>query len=182
MNLKWNVFRRDVNKNKIVIFNIFDHWKFNEDVQKSLKKFKDKDEFAEHLRRDLMYYFWSKYEYEVVITSFPPYIKMNELDRLNDERVSHKEKYNREPICLDTNLEIGIKIDIYTQVMNNWDIFLDYVWNSKKRRKKSVGMPNEQAINLLHHIGNNIDKIADNDEDVEVYLQAIEKAVNALKD
>lgn len=42
-------------------------------------------------------------------------------------------------------------------------------------------MSNKQAINLLFHIGNNIDKIADNDEDAEVYLQAIEKAVDALK-
>lgn len=140
MSLEWNVFRRDVNKNKIVTFNIFDHWKFNEDVQKSLKKFKDKDEFAEHLRRDLMYYFWSKYEYEVIITSFPSYIEMKELDRLNEERASHKERYDREPIYLDANLKTEIKVDIYAQVMNNWDIFLDYVWNSKWHRKdKNVG-------------------------------------------
>ena len=49
MGLEWNVFCHNINKRKIVTFNIFDHWKFNEDVQKSLKKFKDKDEFAEHL-------------------------------------------------------------------------------------------------------------------------------------
>lgn len=51
-----------------------------------------------------------------------------------------------------------------------------------KRRKNEEGMSNKQAINLLFHIGNNIDKIADNDEDAEIYLQAIEKAVDALKD
>ena len=51
-----------------------------------------------------------------------------------------------------------------------------------KRRKNNDGMSNKQAINLLFHIGNNIDKIADNDEDAEIYLQAIEKAVDALKD
>ena len=136
MNLEWNVFYHDINKNKITTKNIFNHWKFNEDVQKSLKKFKDKDEFAEQLRRDLMYYFWSKYEHEVVITSFPPYIKTNELDRLNDERNLCREKNKRDPICLSVDLETGAKIDIYAQVMNNWDIFLDYVWNSKKRRKK----------------------------------------------
>lgn len=179
--LKWNVYYHSMNGDKITTFNIFDHWKFNEDVQKSLKKFKDKNEFAEHLRRDLMYYFWSKCEYEVVITSFPPYITMDELGSLNKEREAHKEKYGRDYVRIDANPDVGAKIDIYTQVMNNFDIFCDYVWNSKKRRKKSVGMPNEQAINLLFHIGNNIDKIADNDEDAEVYLQAIEKAVSVLK-
>ena len=138
MNLEWNVFRHDVNKNQIVTFNIFNHWKFNEDVKKSLKKFKDKDEFAEHLRRDLMYYFWSKYEYEVVITTFPPYITMDELDRVNHERWNHKDRYGTDYFRINVSPDTGIKIDIYEQVMNNWNIFLDYVWNSKKHRKKKV--------------------------------------------
>ena len=51
-----------------------------------------------------------------------------------------------------------------------------------KKRKNEEGMSNKQAINLLFHIGNNINRIADNDDDAEVYLQAIEKAVNVLKD
>ena len=133
--LKWNVFYHDINKQKITTMNIFNHWKFAEDVQKSLKKFKDKDEFAEHLRRDLMYYFWSKYEHEVVITSFPPYITMSELDNLNEERTLHKEKYGRDCVRIDVNPDVGIKIDIYEQVMNNWDIFLDYVYYSKNKRE-----------------------------------------------
>ena len=51
-----------------------------------------------------------------------------------------------------------------------------------KKCKNEEGMSNKQAINLLFHIGNNINKIAENDENAEVYLQAIEKAVDALKD
>lgn len=51
-----------------------------------------------------------------------------------------------------------------------------------KKHKIDNEMSNKQAINLLFHIGNNIDKIADNDEDAEVYLQAIEKAVSVLRD
>lgn len=136
--LKWIVYYDSVNSGKITKFNIFDHWKFNEDIQKNLKKIKDKDEFAERLRRDLMYYFWSKCEYEVIITSFPTYITMNELDILNEERKSCKEKYNRDPVRLGVSLDTEIKIDIYEQVMNNWDVFLDYVWNSKKRREKKI--------------------------------------------
>ena len=129
--LKWVVYYHSMNKNKIETFNIFDHWKFNEDTQKNLKKIKDKDEFAKKLKSDLMYYFWSKCEYEVIIASFPTYIKMDELDK---ERELCKEKYGRDPKMLSANLETEIKIDIYDQVMNNWDIFLDYVWNSKQHR------------------------------------------------
>lgn len=132
--LKWVVYYHSINRGKIETFNIFDHWKFNDDTQKNLKKIKDKDEFAKKLKSDLMYYFWSKCEYEVIITSFPTYIKMDELDRLNEERESCKEKNNRDPKILGANLETEIKIDIYEQVMNNWDIFLDYVWNSKQHR------------------------------------------------
>ena len=139
MNLEWNVFRYDINKDKIVTFNIFNHWKFDEDVQKSLKKFKDKDEFAEQLRRDLRYYFWSKCEHEVIITSFPAYITMNELDRLNNERWLHKDRYGTDFFRINISPDTGAKIDIYEQVMNNWNVFLDYVWNSKKRRSEKSG-------------------------------------------
>lgn len=107
MNLEWNVFYHDINRQKIITFNIFDHCKFSEDVQKSLKKFKDKDEFAERLKRDLFYYFGSKCEYEVLVSAW----------------------------CGGNGKE-GVKVDIYTQVMNNFSIFLEYVWSSKKRRKK----------------------------------------------
>lgn len=139
MNLEWNVFRYDINKDKIVTFNIFNHWKFDEDVQKSLKKFKDKDEFAEQLRRDLRYYFWSKCEHEVIITSFPAYITMNELDRLNNERWLHKDRYGTDFFRINISLDTGAKIDIYEQVMNNFNIFVDYVWNSKKHRNEKSG-------------------------------------------
>ena len=139
--LKWIVYRHDFNANKIVTFNIFDHWKFEEDVIKDLKKYKDKDDFTEQLRRNLQYWFWSKSEHEVVITSFPPYITMNELDNLNEERLSHKEKYLRDPFRLRVSLDTGAKIDIYSQVMNNFEIFCDYVWNSKHRKdaKDKIG-------------------------------------------
>ena len=67
------------------------------------EKIKNKDKFAEALRKDLFYYFCSKAEYELI---FSPWVG------------GDKEKES-------------IKVDIYTQVMNNFDIFLDYVWNSK---------------------------------------------------
>ena len=105
--MEWNVFYHDVNKREITTFNIFHHYNFNKDVQRNLKQIKDKDEFARRLKYDLMYYFWCKSEYEVIISPWG--------DGMGTE---------------------DVKIDIYTQVMNNWDIFLDYCWNSKKRRNE----------------------------------------------
>ena len=141
--LKWYVYQHDFNGKKIETFNIFNHGRFREDVEKCLKKYKDKDEFAQKLRSSLMYYFWSKSEWEVVITSWAPYITMSELDRLSAEREKTIKEYNREPYRLYVNPDVGEKIDVYDQVMNNWDVFVDYVWSHKptkrKNRNKSVG-------------------------------------------
>lgn len=51
-----------------------------------------------------------------------------------------------------------------------------------KKRKNNNEMTNKQAINLLFHIGNNINKFTEDAEEAEIYIQAIEKAVNALKE
>jgi hypothetical protein len=50
-----------------------------------------------------------------------------------------------------------------------------------KKLKPDNEMTNNQAINLLYHIANNISMITNNDEDAEVYLKAIEKAISALR-
>lgn len=135
-NLRWIVYCSDTNRNKIKTFNIFNHSRFREDVEKYLKKYKDKEEFAEHLKRSLMYHFWSKCEWEIVITDWAPHITMKELDRLNAEREKTSREYGRDPYTLYVNPEVAEKIDVYEQVMNNWEIFLDYVWNSKIHRPR----------------------------------------------
>ena len=135
----WTVYIRDLNnRDKIRTFNIFEHFGFREDTERYLKKYKNKEEFAEHLKRSLMYYFWAKFEWETVVTTFPPYISVTELERLNTEREQTLKERNREPYMLNVNLNSGEKIDVYNQVMNNWDVFLDYVWNSKIRRPRRV--------------------------------------------
>jgi DNA-directed RNA polymerase specialized sigma subunit len=134
--LRWVVYCSDINRNEIKTFNIFNHSRFREDVEKYLKKYKDKEEFAEHLKRSLMYHFWSKCEWEVVITDWVPHITMKELDRLNAEREKTSREYGRDPYTLYVNPEVAEKIDVYEQVMNNWEIFLDYVWNSKIHRPR----------------------------------------------
>lgn len=102
--MRWNVFYYDINAQKIRTFNIFDHGGFRKDVEKHLKKCANKDEFAEELKSSLMYFFWCKSEYEIIIS----------------------------PWCGGRNTK-DIKVDIYTQVMNNWDVFVDYVWNNKMK-------------------------------------------------
>ena len=103
--MKWNVFYYNVNKKKIETFNIFDHSNFKKYVDELLKECNDKEEFEKALNMELMYYFWSKAEWEVIIA---PWVG------------GDKEKEAK-------------KIDVYKQVIANWDIFLDYVWSHKEK-------------------------------------------------
>lgn len=137
MKLEWNVYVEDINKKEIKIFNIFDHGRFLEDVKKDLKKYEIKEEFADRLRGHLFYYYGSKAEWEVVITSWVPHITMSELDRLNEEREENKKKYGRDPYSLYVNPDIGRKIDVYEQVRLNWCLFVDYVWS---RKRSNIGL------------------------------------------
>jgi uncharacterized protein YacL (UPF0231 family) len=135
LSLKWIVYRHDINKREIVEFNIFDHWRFEEDVKKDLKKCKTKEEFSEKLKSNLMYYFWSKCEYEVVMSSFPVHIKKEELSRLNEEFKKDTERYGHEPYGAWVCPDVGEKIDICGQAMLNFEVFVDYVWSHKRSKR-----------------------------------------------
>lgn len=135
LKLEWNVFSHDFNKKEIETYNIFEHGRFLEDVKKNLKKCETKEEFAEKFRRDLFYYFGSKCEWEVVITSWPHHITTQELDRLNSEREKTIREYNREPYRLYVSPEVGEKVDVYSQVSMNFSHVVDYVWSHKRSKK-----------------------------------------------
>ena len=95
----WNVCYSDSNTGEIRPFNIFEHRSFREGCNKAFAECKqDKAVFAEEVKHELMYYYWSKYEWEVTIKKFG---------------TGGKER----------------KIDVYEQVMLNWDRFVDYLWD-----------------------------------------------------
>lgn len=123
--LEWNVFRHDINSKKIVKYNVFDHSSFLASVKKLRM---DKDTFSEQLRREAQYYFWSKCEHEVIITSWPAYISKEEYERITKEVTSIE---SRDKIFRVVNIvpTVGSKIDIYEQLMLNWNNFVEYTWN-----------------------------------------------------
>lgn len=121
----WNVYVEQFNHRKVDIMNIFNHGLFMKECEGLYKVYsKNREnnlvptEFYERLQKSLAYYFWSKCEYEVAIRS------------IFDTRSEETE----------------IKVDAYMQVMNNYDIFVAYLWNwfttkeeerkQRKRRKR----------------------------------------------
>lgn len=100
--LEWNVIIHDTNQDKMKVYNVFAHIGFRGDVAKYVKQRSPRDEFSDLVRQSLMYYFWSKCEWEILI----------------------------KPWCGSRN-NTEEKIDVYRQVMNNWDRFVEYVWDNR---------------------------------------------------
>ena len=111
--LEWNVYIHDFNAKQIKVWNVFNHGRFVEDFSKFAKKLErnkelteeqKKEQFAERLRREMMYYYLSKCEWEIILQSWP------EREDFRDE-----------------------KVDVYDQVKLNWDRFLDYTWQNRRK-------------------------------------------------
>ena len=132
----YNVYLEDFNARKIITFNIFNHYRFYESLVKIKKKYSnDFNAFSEEVKNNLMYYFWSKSEYEIILTSWPPYVESEEIDRIVEEKKKRIEKdgiFYRESV----NLNVEEKVDIYDQVLMNWDVFIKYLWDNKDLIKK----------------------------------------------
>ena len=124
----WNVYRENANAKKIEVYNIFDHASFKRDIQEAYATSKTKDEFVERLRRSLMYYFWSKCEWEVIITDWPTHVSVEEVERMSAEIARYEADYGHRPYSIGVNLKVAEKIDIYDQVRLNWEAFVNYVW------------------------------------------------------
>lgn len=106
MYLKWYVYRFNINAKIIQVVNVFEHDGFRKSVEDLIDKYEDKSEFEYELKSNLRYYFWCRSEHEVIIC---PWVG------------GDQEKINK-------------KVDVYDQINNNWDIFLDYVWNNRPLR------------------------------------------------
>ncbi len=105
--MEWYVYVERWSSKQIEKYNIFYHDGFMNDVKKAYKLHKDNFEaFCDMVKRSLMYYFWSKCEWEVIISGWP------QSDTFHDK-----------------------KVDVYDQVMMNCDVFMKYVWDMAHARK-----------------------------------------------
>ena len=106
--LKYNVcIESTVGQGGFIQYNLFHHYSFIRDLKENFKKNSgNREEFDDRLKRIIMYYFWSKAEYEIMISTI----------------------FSKGPAPK--------KVDVYDQIMLNWDIFEDYIWNHKSEIKK----------------------------------------------
>lgn len=100
--MKWDVYIENINKRKIGIYNIFDHASFLRECAQAVGNYPDKSEFAMVVQKWLRYFFGHKCEWEIILSDFPPSKKFEEK-----------------------------KIDVCQQVMLNFSVFIDYVWENR---------------------------------------------------
>ena len=140
--MEWNVYIYSINRNKIEPYNIFNHWSFVKDIKKHIKKYKYKDELSEKIKYELLYYFWSKCEWELIIEITednriflnpwvgcrnPEEVRIDVTDDASFDWRSFAEYHISKQIY---NNEA--KIDVFNQIMFNYDSFIDYCWEHKK--------------------------------------------------
>ena len=108
--LVWNVYYHNIKKDKIEPYNIFQHGSFSKYLYKLKTEYLKKDnfrfeEFMEQVKKELVHYYRSKSEWEIVVSAW-------------------------------AGGKAEEKIDIYDQILNNWEAFKEYLYNNYKLIKK----------------------------------------------
>lgn len=146
----WIVKIFDCNAQKIKDYDIL---KYREDdIKKLKKKYTTKEEFAEALRRECMYRFWSKAEWELIIECIedsrvilrpwcgcynPDEVKIDVTDDTSFDWQGFAAKHIKKQIFKNK-----AKIDVWDQIEYRWDEFVEYVWeyHHKWQRSKKVSV------------------------------------------
>ena len=135
--MTWIVKNFDQNTQKIIDYDVL---KYRENEIKQLKKkCATKEKFAEALRREMQYTYWSRAEYELVIE-----IDENDHIWLNpwcgcynpeDVRidVTDDESFDWQSFAtehIDKQIyKNEAKVSVYDQLVFKWDEFVSYCWN-----------------------------------------------------
>lgn len=126
----WQAYYYAFNQSKIRPFNVFLHSSYYKDLYDLLRKYKrierqtgkvDMEQFSDAVKHITMYYYWSKCEWEVIISGWPP-------SSLRTEE---------------------IKVDVYDQLALNWDAFINYIWEHRKEFKNPNPRPKKVSENRI---------------------------------
>ena len=141
--MSWKVKRFDCNAQKIIDYDILHN--LESEIKKLKKINKTKDEFEDAFKRRIMWQYWGRCEYELIIVKSDERIILSpwvgcfnpsqvEIDVTNYDDfdwIGFADKHIR-------NGRREAKIDIYNQVMYRWDEFLNYCWNYRHKYQRSL--------------------------------------------
>ena len=135
--MTWLVKNFDQNAQKIIDYDVL---KYREDqIKKLKKKWATKEEFAEKLCREFQRAYWSRAEYELIISvdknnhiwlepwcgcRNPEDVKID----ITDDQSFPWRGFAEEHIAKQM-FKNEAKINIWDQISYQWDYFVDYCWN-----------------------------------------------------
>jgi hypothetical protein len=137
--MEFNVLLYDVNKNKVVHYNVIsyfiDCWndKFHKEEKKEIKKTKSKDLLKEYIINMSRYMYWARCQYEFLIAPWPFGSK-----RIKDDMTEFLKKdidlnnVDDDIMFYNIILQDMYKIDIHEQIMMNIDILVDILYKEFK--------------------------------------------------
>ena len=97
--MKWNTISYD--NGKIEYFNIFRNISFREAIEEIFRiPEQSREEIEEQVKRKAKWQFWSRCEYEIILSEWPP----NATDN-------------------------NYKLDVFEQLEANWERFMDYIYD-----------------------------------------------------
>lgn len=141
----FEVLHFDFNAQKIEKYEIKQHY-FVDELKSIKKKHKTREAFEERLRSIVMYYFWSKCEWELVIIKENGRIYLEPWVGCRDKEKARIDITDNELMDWKAFADIHInkqiykncaKIDVYDQIEFRWQEFSDRCWEiANKRRRK----------------------------------------------
>ena len=142
--LKWTVKNFNCNTQIIEDYDVLRY--YIDMIKKLKKKSRNKNEFADELKKEMMWHYWSRSEYELIIeitddnqVFLKPWVgcrdaenaKINVTeDKTFDWLAFAKEHINKQI------LKNEAKIDIYDQLVFRWDDFIDYCWYTRLKYER----------------------------------------------
>lgn len=144
--LSWKVKNFDCNKQAVIDYNILE---YREDqIKKFKKKSATKEEFTEKLRREFQYIYWSRSEYELIVSTDendriwltpwvgcrePEKVKIDVTDDKNFDWRSFAEVHIKKQIY-----DNRAKVDIFDQLMfaGQFEKLVDYLWYTRLKYER----------------------------------------------
>ena len=142
--LSWFVMYYSFNSNKIESYDVLAHRE--SDIKRLKKKAQTKDEFDNLMRREMLWYYWSKCEWELILEvdkdnhvwlvpwvgcRNPDEVRIDVTDRGDFDWVSFAQAH-----ISNQRYKNKAKVDVFNQIEWRWSEFIDYCWYTRLKYER----------------------------------------------
>lgn len=142
-NLTWKVKYFNCNAQCIEDYDIFKGHYYKDYVKKLKKKCSNLEEFSKALEREIMYHFWSRSEWELIIELdennriwLNPWVGCHEPEKVRID-VTDNSDFDWQGFINNHQLYNNCKkFDVYDQLKYKWNEFITYLWTTRQKYER----------------------------------------------